>query len=176
MIEKLLVRVRSWLHIDAAGASVSASGESALMPALARRSSGRGGKDNGNSKLPASDAMATPPPLPGEAFSLTMEAQPESGMVITESGIIIIDPNAIDADGDVKASTNTNKGVPAEAAWALPSFANATGKPPAATARTDLSSDWDSVLARARERLSPPATPDAARAAAGPANKPKPRT
>jgi hypothetical protein len=152
MLDKLFVRVRSWLHIDPTTASpVSASGPAGLAgvpgPSLAsstRSQPSRSARGN-------QPAEPTPPPLPGEAFSLVMEAQPESGMVITESGIIIIDPNGVDAGGE------PGKGHPTSTlpdAWALPNAAAAA--PTVVPSRPDSYGDWDTVLARARAQLTPP--------------------
>jgi hypothetical protein len=145
MLDKLFVRVRSWLHIDPAAAStVSASGL-AGVPGPAISGPALAGTARSPRNNPARDASPTPPPLPAEAFSLVMEAQPESGMVITESGIIIIDPNA--TDGDASAAKLAASSADA---WALP---NAPAQ--AVPSRSDSYGDWDTVLARARAQLSP---------------------
>ena len=116
--------------------------------------------------------------MPGEAFgdssemALVMEAQPESGMVITESGIIIIDPNADEAKlaqkldaipSAGKASPPAAQPVTADTSWALPNLAGhrGNGVEPSASA-----SDWDSVLARARAQLSPASPPSSTTPAA----------
>jgi hypothetical protein len=149
MLDKLFVRVRSWLHIDPAAAStVSASGLAGVPgPAIAGPS--LGGANRSAQKHAASaaqDVAPTPPPLPAEAFSLVMEAQPESGMVITESGIIIIDPNAVEASAKATSSSSDS--------WALP---NGPAQPvQQMNARADSYGDWDTVLARARAQLSTP--------------------
>src|SRR5688572_20650966 len=115
MLDKVLGKVRSWLHIDDSSVSVatsSPSGSGALSgPAIPRK--GRSTKNVRVREPSRSDTAAeraanpaalpvdAPPPPPTEAFSRTMDGQPESGMVIGESGIIIIDdpnnPNAPNA-------------------------------------------------------------------------------
>jgi hypothetical protein len=94
--------------------------------------------------------------MPGEAFGdsgewLAMEAQPESGMVITDSGIIIIDPNADEAKFATTPISSGAQAVTADTSWALPNFARPTG---AAAPSSD--SEWDAVLTRARAQLSTP--------------------
>ena len=95
MFDKLLVRVRSWLH---AGPQPAGAGAAADYRGL-----------------------GSPPPLPPDAW---MES--ESGMVITESGIIIIDPALADA-GAPAAPPPTPRGVPADRAWAMPTMPRAGG-------------------------------------------------
>lgn len=153
MLEKLLVRVRSWLHVDPATATAGAgsgvgSGVGAgplVGPPMAPRSA----PSPRPATLRPAAPTVTPPPLPGEAFGLAMEAQPESGMVITESGIIIIDPNAAEAETSASKRSDAN-----DSAWALPAFSKA-GAPPPPLPTDRTHDDWDSVLARARERLGP---------------------
>ena len=84
MLDKLFVRVRSWLHNDPTGVL----GDPAL-PAP-----GGPAKRNGKRQALGQGQGLTPPPLPPDAWA----AESESGMVITESGIIIIDPAAMDAN------------------------------------------------------------------------------
>jgi hypothetical protein len=109
--------------------------------------------------------------MPGEAFGdsgewLAMEAQPESGMVITDSGIIIIDPNADEAKF-AKPMSSGAQAVTADTSWALPNFARPTG---AAAPSSD--SDWDAVLARARAQLSSsPSSPPPGPASPGKSRK-----
>ena len=108
--------------------------------------------------------------MPGEAFGdssefgLVMEAQPESGMVITESGIIIIDPNADEAKLANKLDAIPSgprrepaQPVTADTAWALPNLSG--GRSNGAEPASSSSSDWDSVLARARAQLTPSSPP-----------------
>jgi hypothetical protein len=182
MLEKLFVRVRSWLHIDPAAVGQPAAGTvsgGGLSTGLAgptngfaRSATGAGHAGNaGNNDSKASRHPTPPPPMPGEAFGdssemgLLMEAQPESGMVITESGIIIIDPNADEAKlvGKLDAIPSNGKPRPAQAvtadtAWALPNLAGgrSNGAEPSSSSS---SSDWDAVLARARAQLSPASPP-----------------
>ena len=96
--------------------------------------------------------------MPGEAFgdsgellALSMEAQPESGMVITESGIIIIDPNADEAKQSKPISSGA-QAVTADTSWAVPNLVKPAGPNPGVSS----SSDWDAVLARARAQLTTP--------------------
>jgi hypothetical protein len=145
MLDKLFVRVRSWLHIDPAATSTVPAASLAGVPGPAISDAALGAP-----KRADRDASPTPPPLPAEAFSLVMEAQPESGMVITESGIIIIDPNATDAGDAAKAAASPSD------AWALP---NAPVQP--VPSRSESYGDWDTVLARARAQLN---TPDKSKA------------
>jgi hypothetical protein len=158
MLDKLFVRVRSWLHTDPAAASpVTASGLAGVPgPAIA----------NANAKVSSSSSSSTeakttkaaragedvvaPPPAPAEAFSLVMEAQPESGMVITESGIIIIDPNAEPAAASAEAPKKSALTANPSDAWALPNAPVV----PVTPSRGDSYGDWDTVLARARAQLS----------------------
>ncbi len=218
MLEKLLVRVRSWLHIDpSAGTATvaSASGSGAMAgPAMApapalgtqgfsRKASGKSntgkseakqasagkseakqasaGKSeakqasagaSGNGSLTASAAnardgrkraptpSAAPPPPPADAYApVALEAQSESGMVITDSGIIIIDPTSGDPALDGKSNGSRPGDVSASGdAWAVPNLTSNTGS---MTAAADPG-DWDSVLARARAQLAPPAVSPAA--------------
>jgi hypothetical protein len=116
---------------------------------------------NKREREPRKDA----PPLPGEALTPSpLDAQPESGMVITESGIIIIDPNGDEAkpEGKVaapaaapapgrKPAHPTN--IPANAAWAVPDLKAAS---PVAAPPSSSDGDWDAILARARAQLPPP--------------------
>jgi hypothetical protein len=155
MLEKLFVRVRSWLHIDGAAVPAGSTAVAGVPgPAIAPNLEATR-KPNGKEA-----GAGAPPPLPAEAFSLVMEAQPESGMVITESGIIIIDPGTTDS-----AELAAHKTVPPDAAWALP--VTTSSRSVAAPSFNDSSSgqagkdDWDSVLARARAQLAKPegATP-----------------
>jgi hypothetical protein len=169
MLEKLFVRVRSWLHIDPAAvgqpATGTASGGSLSANGFARSATGPAG----DGKATRHSTPTPPPPMPGEAFgdssefSLVMEAQPESGMVITESGIIIIDPNADEAKLANKLDAIPSgprrehaQPVTADTAWALPNLSGgrSNGAEPASS-----SSDWDSVLARARAQLTPSSPP-----------------
>jgi hypothetical protein len=179
MLEKLFVRVRSWLHIDPAAvgqpATGTASGAGGVLTGPSLNGASNGAPANGFAR--AGDAKASrhptpPPPMPGEAFGdssemgLLMEAQPESGMVITESGIIIIDPNADEAKlaGKLDAIPSNGKPGPAQSvssdsstdsSWALPNLVG--GRTTGTEASSSSSSDWDAVLARARAQLSPPA-------------------
>src|SRR5688572_27391227 len=77
MLDKLFVRVRSWLHNDPTGVL----GDPNLGTRLGSSNGANAGKPG-----------VTPPPLPPDAW-----AESESGMVITESGIIILDPAAVEA-------------------------------------------------------------------------------
>jgi hypothetical protein len=153
MFDKLFVRVRSWLHSDQAGFD-PAGGNGA------RRGVGTGHPSH------------TPPPLPPDAWT-----ESESGMVITESGIIIIDPQAAEAaglSGPPPARPRTpaigTKELPADRAWALPSLPNqgAGLVPPSGSsngqARDDkqdqpVKDDWDQVLRRARDQIAAPPRP-----------------
>jgi hypothetical protein len=153
MFDKLFVRVRSWLHNDPAS-----------LPA-------DGGVINGK---PAH----TPPPLPPDAW---MES--ESGMVITESGIIVIDPKAAEAAGLVGPAPGRRASappLPADRAWALPNLpVKSTGSPPppsppqaaaAASKKPTMTPgdlDWDEVLKRAREQINVVTPPPTGRTPAG---------
>jgi hypothetical protein len=152
MFDKLFVRVRSWLHSDQAGFN---PGERAV------------GVGTGH-------PSHTPPPLPPDAW-----AESESGMVISESGIIIIDPQAAEAAGlsgppPARPRTpplGTSKDLPPDRAWALPSLprqgvtvppatpgnGNGNGNPIAgpagARALSNEDGEWDEVLRRARDQI-----------------------
>jgi hypothetical protein len=144
MLDKLFVRVRSWLHNDPAGVLGETAG------------------DGGNTK-PRSQRKQqglTPPPLPPDAWN-----EAESGMVITESGIIIIDPSAVEANRAAPPRP-ASMTVPADSAWALPSLSSPASAPTSTAAATTGSNrrddgealNWDEVLARAKARIS--AVPD----------------
>jgi hypothetical protein len=168
MFDKLFVRVRSWLH---AGPQPVTAGAGAF-PAGDYRGVGSG----------------SPPPLPPDAW---MES--ESGMVITESGIIIIDPALADAPAN-SAPPPPPRGVPADRAWAMPTLPRAgsgssTTLPtlpngtPASTSSASRSvtptedMDWDEVLARARANISRAKAPEArAKTPEARAKTPEPRT
>jgi hypothetical protein len=104
----------------------------------------------------AAKVDASPPPSSNEAFSRTMDGQPESGMVIGESGIIIIDephsPGPASGEGKVVARS------PSSDSWALPNLKELppTAPPTPAAKAGALSDDWDQVLARARAQLNTP--------------------
>jgi hypothetical protein len=173
MLEKLLVRVRSWFHIDPSTAAVTPSGSAPAAlagPGLLGNGNGSTGFARGAAAPKEARRSSTPPPpMPGEAFgdssemSLAMEAQPESGMVITESGIIIIDPN-VDPDAARLATTPISSGAQAVVrndssnanTWALPNLARPTS---AEASKSSDASDWDAVLTRARAQLAPPPAP-----------------
>src|SRR5215212_8465695 len=134
MLDKLFVRVRSWLHNDPTGVLGDPS-----LPAPGIRSSKSG--------------RTPPPPLPPDAW----KKEQESGMVITESGIIIIDPNVLDSAPPARGG----KGIPEDTAWALPSLprpgaSSPVPSPMSTSATTTTSSNragadalnWDEVLAR----------------------------
>lgn len=148
MLDKLFVRVRSWLHNDPAGVLGGTANDSADPK---RRSKSKRQQQ----------AQMTPPPLPPDAWN-----EAESGMVITESGIIIIDPNAVEANRAAPPRP-ASMTVPADSAWALPTL-NAPAPAPPSTASTAAggrandpgSLNWDEVLARAKARIS--AVPDPA--------------
>jgi hypothetical protein len=123
MLEKLFARLRLWRQAD-----------SPAGPMLATSSLGAGG-------LPTLSGPMTPPPLPADAW-----AESESGIVITDSGISILGPDAEPRAGARPA------GPPARAA--LPTL---PAEPPPSTAAPKRSLtpgelDWDDVLARARAR------------------------
>jgi hypothetical protein len=142
MFDKLFVRVRSWLH---AGPQPATAGATAFP----------GGDYRG---------VGSPPPLPPDAW---MES--ESGMVITESGIIIIDPALADAPAN-SSPPPPPRGVPADRAWAMPTLPRAgSGSSSLLPATTSSASrsvtptedmDWDEVLARARANISRAAKPE----------------
>lgn len=147
MLDKLFVRVRSWLHNDPTGVI----GDPALPAPPARDQNGRPNRVSGkSSKTP----VVTPPPLPPDAWK-----EAESGMVITESGIIIIDPNALDAA--MPPSSRAAASVPADSAWAMPTLpkpgspvsSQATAPSPAPMSASSATSEWDEVLARAKARI-----------------------
>jgi hypothetical protein len=151
MLDKLFVRVRSWLHNDPTGVL----GDSA-PPSSQNLSSKRGNSAKGTIETPA----VTPPPLPPDAWK-----EAESGMVITESGIIIIDPSAHEASRAAPPRP-ASMVVPADSAWALPSLPR-PGAPVSTSATTTTANNraadgeslnWDEVLARAKARIS--AVPD----------------
>jgi hypothetical protein len=167
MLDKLFVRVRSWLHNDPTGAL-----DDPALPSTRNLSGKRGNSAKGTIETPA----VTPPPLPPDAWK-----EAESGMVITESGIIIIDSNAHEASRAAPPRP-ASMVVPADSAWALPSLprpgapnpspvsANVTSPSPSpmsSSATTTTASNraanaeslnWDEVLARAKARIS--AVPD----------------
>jgi hypothetical protein len=171
MLEKLFVRVRSWLHIDpsAVGPEAATGVAGGLSAGTGAGMSGSHGGTNGFARK--AHATPTPPPMPGEAFGdsseygVVMEAQPDSGMVITESGIIIIDPNADEAKlatkldaiptGSKAAPSAPAQAVTADTSWALPNLAAPVGRN-GADPGASSSSDWDAVLARARAQLASP--------------------
>jgi hypothetical protein len=181
MLEKLFVRVRSWLHIDpsavgpeaATGVAggLSAGTSAGMSGAVMAPGSANGGHAGTNGFARKAHATPTPPPMPGEAFGdsseygVLMEAQPDSGMVITESGIIIIDPNADEAKLATKldaiptaakaAPSAPAQAVTADTSWALPNLAAPVGRN-GADPGSSSSSDWDAVLARARAQLASP--------------------
>jgi hypothetical protein len=141
MFDKLLVRVRSWLH---AGPQTATAGAGAF---------------------PAGDyrGVGSPPPLPPHAW---MES--ESGMVITESGIIIIDPALADAPANA-APPPPPRGVPADRAWAMPTLPRPGSSSSVLPVMTSSASrsvtptedmDWDEVLARARANIVRPVKPE----------------
>jgi hypothetical protein len=143
MLDKLFVRVRSWLHNDPSGVlGETASDSGDRKPRSKRKQQG-----------------LTPPPLPPDAWN-----EAESGMVITESGIIIIDPNAVEANR-ASPPRPASMTVPADSAWALPSLTSPAPAPMSTAAATGSnrndsaeSLNWDEVLARAKARIS--AVPD----------------
>ena len=161
MLDKLFVRVRSWLHNDPTGV-LGDPGLGAPLAGRARNGAngvhGTNGKGNGNEMTGAVDGKPahTPPPLPPDAW-----AESESGMVITESGIIILDPAAVEAHRASPPSRPPLRGVPADTAWAVPSLPRpgATSPVPApmsaasTTTSSSANSDWDQVLARARAQI-----------------------
>ena len=153
MLDKLFVRVRSWLHNDPTGVL----GDPALSKPGSRKK----------------QTLVTPPPLPPDAWN-----ESESGMVITESGIIIIDPAALEANRPSPPARPGSK-ISEDNAWALPNLprpgaphpvsASVTSPSPAPMSaaatttgshRTDDAEalNWDEVLARAKARIS--AVPD----------------
>jgi hypothetical protein len=156
MLDKLFVRVRSWLHNDPTGVL----GDPALpAPGGPAKKNGNGnGKRSGKGK-------DTPPPLPPDAWA----AESESGMVITESGIIIIDPALMDAN-KVAPPRPASMIVPADSAWALPNLPRPGAATPVSANATSASDagalNWDEVLARAKARIN--AVPDP-----GPGSPPK---
>jgi hypothetical protein len=121
MLDKLFARLRSWRQADSQAA-----------PLLSTSSLGAGG-------LPTLSGPMTPPPLPADAW-----AESESGIVITDSGIIILGP-----DSEPRAAAKSA----APARPALPSLPAAP--PPTPASKRSLTPgelDWDDVLARARAR------------------------
>jgi hypothetical protein len=145
MLDKLFVRVRSWLHNDPS----TVLGETASDSVDAKPTS--------RSKAKRNKQGLTPPPLPPDAWN-----EAESGMVITESGIIIIDPSAVEANRAAPPRP-ASMTVPADSAWALPSLSSPSPAPAAAASAKPESSaslNWDEVLARAKARIS--AVPDPA--------------
>ncbi|HEY0707298.1 MAG TPA: hypothetical protein VGG33_10890, partial [Polyangia bacterium] len=142
MIDKVLGKVRSWLHIDSSVsvATPSPNGSGALTGPAIPRKSGRATKNvrvrepsrsEAEAERAATPAVAgiepAPPPPPAEPFSRTMDGQPESGMVIGESGIIIIDdPN--------NAEAKTVAGGGSGDSWALPNLKELPVPPPAPAA------------------------------------------
>jgi hypothetical protein len=151
MLDKLFVRVRSWLHNDPTGVL-----DDPARPSSRNLSIKRGNSAKGTIETPA----VTPPPLPPDAWK-----EAESGMVITESGIIIIDPNAHEASRAAPPRP-ASMVVPADSAWALPNLPR-PGAPMSTSASTTTASNraadaeslnWDEVLARAKARIS--AVPD----------------
>ena len=158
MFDKLFVRVRSWLHASPQPAAAGAAGFGAADGARkyvgspSARVEPRKEARNGNGNGRKGSSKETPPPLPPDAW---MES--ESGMVITESGIIIIDPTLMDSPG--AAPPPPPRGVPADSAWALPNLPRPGAVPtapagPRAAGRSTEDMDWDEVLARARANLS----------------------
>jgi hypothetical protein len=149
MLDKLFVRVRSWLHSDPS----AVLGEAASDNVEAKPN----GKSSTTKKSRRNKQGLTPPPLPPDAWN-----EAESGMVITESGIIIIDPNAVEANRAAPPRP-ASMTVPADSAWALPSLSSPSPAPAAAASAKPESSaslNWDEVLARAKARIS--AVPDPA--------------
>jgi hypothetical protein len=143
MLDKLFVRVRSWLHNDPSGVLDETAGGSGNTKPRSKRKS----------------QALTPPPLPPDAWN-----EAESGMVITESGIIIIDPSAVEANR-ASPPRPASMTVPADSAWALPSLSSPAPTPMSTAASTGNnrndgaeSLNWDEVLARAKARIS--AVPD----------------
>ena len=140
MLDKLFVRVRSWLHNDPAGVLGDPASDSADTRSRSKRK----------------QQSLTPPPLPPDAWN-----EAESGMVITESGIIIIDPNALEASRAAPPRP-ASMTVPADSAWALPSMTSPAPSAPMSAAATTTGSNrndgealnWDEVLARAKARIS----------------------
>jgi hypothetical protein len=174
MLEKLFVRVRSWLHVDPAAVAPAGGGQQGVATAPPGSISGPGNGFSRSAVAPTATGrgerhVTPPPPMPGEAFGDSgeifspsmMEAQPESGMVITESGIIIIDPNAQEAQALTKLDAKNEaklQAVTADTSWALPNLAGGNGSNGSSTSAA-APSDWDAVLARARAQLSSPPPP-----------------
>jgi hypothetical protein len=103
-----------------------------LEKLFARLRSKRQGDSSPQAVLPESPLTLTPPPLPADAW-----AESESGIVITDSGIIILGPDAepVKREG--------------AAAGSPPAPGKASGKAPG---KIPEQADWDDVLARARAR------------------------
>jgi hypothetical protein len=114
----------------------------------------------------------TPPPLPADAW-----AESESGIVITDSGIIILEPEqprvATPAATMATAAATRPPTTPATgnatASETPPRSATLPPAPPAGAARRSLAPgelDWDDVLERARAQAEQAQPPRPARAKA----------
>jgi hypothetical protein len=135
MLEKLFARLRSRRQSDLATAPAAAPIRSLSTPIP-------------SGAVPGTLAgPLTPPPLPADAW-----AESESGIVITDSGIIILDP------------------APAPRKPSIPELPPA--QPQAAKrSLTPGELDWDDVLARARARAEVAAPPPRRPAATPPLPK-----
>jgi hypothetical protein len=146
MLDKLFVRVRSWLHNDPSGVLGETAGDSGDAKPMSKQARSKRQRQT-----------LTPPPLPPDAWN-----EAESGMVITESGIIIIDPSAVEANRAAPPRP-ASMTVPADSAWALPSLSSPAPTSTAAATGSNRNDgaeplNWDEVLARAKARIS--AVPD----------------
>jgi hypothetical protein len=121
MLEKLFARLRSWRQGDVVQ-HLAVQAAAPMLPTSARA----GG-------LATLAGPMAPPPLPADAW-----AESESGIVITDSGIIILGPTA-------------EPMAPPPAASASPPVPPAQSPPPKRKL-TPGELDWDDVLARARAR------------------------
>jgi hypothetical protein len=141
MLEKLFHRLRSWRQ-----GGLAAPSPASMLPT----------SPSGANGLATLAGPLTPPPIPADAW-----AESESGIVITDSGIIILGP---------ATEPRTRPAMPTLPPAPVPDPAPAAAAPAAPPQRklTPGELDWDDVLARARARAqeagdSPPPVPSGAR-------------
>jgi hypothetical protein len=134
MLEKLFARLRSRQKGDLAA---PAAGLPLTPPtkAAGKAAGTSAGAATVAATLPTLAGPLTPPPLPADAW-----AEQESGIVITDSGIIILEAEPPQASKPATAPT------PARGSSLPPA------PPSAPTPRAPGELDWDDVLARARAR------------------------
>jgi hypothetical protein len=133
MLEKLFARLRSWRQGD-----LAAPPAAPLLSTAAAASIGLTSPVG----LQTLAGPLTPPPLPADAW-----AESESGIVITDSGIIILEPEPKSDRASEKTSARASLEPPKARTAAHPPTLPAAPAP-----RTPGELEWDDVLARARAR------------------------